>query len=65
MARDVNRIRMGISVDRKLGERLNQLSEDTRISKAKLFDEALEYLFQMHNIKVEEYEYKFLINHVK
>ena len=65
MGRDINRMRMGISVDRKLGEALNKFSEDSRISKSKLFDEALEYLLQAHDIEVEDYEFKFSLNHTK
>lgn len=65
MARDINRMRMGISIDRKLGEALNEFSEKSRISKSKLLDEALEYLLQVHDIKIEEYEFKFTLNHAE
>ena len=36
----VNRIRFGSSLDRKLWEKFEQLSKETRIDKSKLLDEA-------------------------
>ena len=36
-----NRVRLGISVDPDLAERLKKLSEETRIPASRLFDEAI------------------------
>lgn len=42
------RIRFSTSLDKNLAQKLEDLSEDTRISKSKLLDEALELLFEKH-----------------
>lgn len=42
------RIRFSTSLDKNLAQKLEELSEDTRISKSKLLDEALELLFEKH-----------------
>ena len=39
-----------MTVDIKLFDTLNKLSKETRIPKSKLVDEALELLFEKHNI---------------
>ena len=41
-----------MTVDIKLFDTLNALSEKTRIPKSKLVDEALELLFEKHNIEL-------------
>ncbi|MFR2528089.1 MAG: ribbon-helix-helix domain-containing protein [Clostridium paraputrificum] len=41
-----------MTVDIKLFDTLNALSEKTRIPKSKLVDEALELLFKKHNIEI-------------
>lgn len=41
-----------MTVDIKLFDTLNALSEKTRIPKSKLVDEALELLFEKHNIEI-------------
>jgi len=44
----VNRIRFGSSLDRKLWEKFEQLSKETRIDKSKLLDEAIADLLKKH-----------------
>lgn len=44
-----DRMQVGTSLDKKLYAKLRQLSKDTRIPQSKLFDEALELLFEKHN----------------
>ena len=41
-----------MTVDIKLFDTLNALSEKTRIPKSKLVDESLELLFEKHNIEI-------------
>lgn len=43
-----------MTVDIKLFDTLNKLSKETRIPKSKLVDEALELLFEKHNIKIKK-----------
>lgn len=43
-----------MTVDIKLFDTLNQLSKETRIPKSKLVDEALELLFEKHNIEIKK-----------
>lgn len=46
----VNRVRIGSSLDKKLWEAFNKLSETTRIDKSKLLDEAIEDLLKKHKV---------------
>ncbi|MDO5291606.1 MAG: ribbon-helix-helix domain-containing protein [bacterium] len=41
-----------MTVDTKLFDTLNELSRQTRIPKSKLVDEALELLFEKHQIEI-------------
>lgn len=50
----VNRQQIATSIDIRLVNTMNKLSEQTRIPKSKLFDEALELLFAKHGIEIEE-----------
>ncbi|MBZ9608611.1 ribbon-helix-helix domain-containing protein [Clostridium estertheticum] len=50
----VNRSRIGGSVKNNLKTKFDKLAEDTRISKSKLLDEALELLLKNHGVDVEE-----------
>lgn len=43
-----------MTVDIKLFDTLNKLSKETRIPKSKLVDEALELLFEKHNIEIKK-----------
>lgn len=43
-----NRVRVGLSIDKTLVEKLKLLSEQTRINQSKLVDEALSLLFDKH-----------------
>lgn len=43
------RIRVGLSIDAVLVERLKKLSEETRINQSRLVDEALELLLEKHH----------------
>ena len=45
-----------MTVDIKLFDTLNKLSKETRIPKSKLVDEALELLFEKHNIEIKKEE---------
>ena len=45
-----------MTVDIKLFDTLNKLSKETRIPKSKLVDEALELLFEKHNIEIKKGE---------
>lgn len=52
-----SRVKQGLTIDKDLFNTLNKLSEESRIPKSKLVDEALELLFKQHNIEViKEYE---------
>lgn len=44
-----------MTVDTKLFDTLNELSNQTRIPKSKLVDEALELLFQKHQIEIVDH----------
>ena len=43
------RVQICSSIDKKLIKELSKLSQNTRISKSKLLDEAIELLLQKHN----------------
>lgn len=45
-----------MTVDIQLFDTLNKLSKETRIPKSKLVDEALELLFEKHNIEIKKEE---------
>lgn len=45
----VHRIRISNSIDKKLYEKLKELSEETRIPMSKLLDEAIEDLLKKHS----------------
>ena len=45
-----------MTVDIKLFDTLNKLSKETRIPKSKLVDDALELLFEKHNIEIKKEE---------
>lgn len=45
----VTRTQCGTTVDNELFNKLNSLSKQTRITKSRLLDEALELLFKKHN----------------
>lgn len=42
------RIRLGVSVDQELAEKIKKLSEQTRIPASRLFDEAIKDLLEKH-----------------
>ena len=44
-----------MTVDTQLFDTLNELSKQTRIPKSKLVDEALELLFQKHQIEIVDH----------
>lgn len=52
--RVVKRQQIATSVDIKLVSTMKRLSEQTRIPQSKLFDEALELLFEKHGIEIDE-----------
>lgn len=45
----VHRIRISNSIDKKLFEKLKDLSEETRVPMSKLLDEAIEDLLKKHS----------------
>lgn len=47
----VHRVRIGNSIDKKLFDKLKELSETTRIPMSKLLDEAIEDLLIKHSTK--------------
>lgn len=49
-----NRIRIGVSVDPDLAEKLRKLSEATRIPASRLLDEAIELLLKKHQPPEQE-----------
>jgi metal-responsive CopG/Arc/MetJ family transcriptional regulator len=49
----VNRIRFGSSLDRKLWDKFEQLSKETRIDKSKLLDEAIADLLKKHGKSID------------
>lgn len=51
----VNRTQVGTSLDKDLYATLKQFSKDSRIPQSKLFDEALELLFNKYEIKIIEH----------
>ena len=53
----VKRTQVGTSLDKDLYATLKQFSHDSRIPQSKLFDEALELLFNKYNI--------IIINHTE
>lgn len=54
--RRVNRVQTATSIDIKLLRTLDKLTQETRIPKSKLYDEALELLFAKHGIEIVEDE---------
>lgn len=44
-----NRIRISTSVDKKLYDKFEELSKDTKIPKSKLYDMAIELLLENYN----------------
>nr|WP_302599694.1 ribbon-helix-helix domain-containing protein [uncultured Cellulosilyticum sp.] len=48
----VKRTQVGTSLDKDLYATLKQFSHDSRIPQSKLFDEALELLFNKYNIRI-------------
>ena len=52
--RPVRRKHFSTSIDISLINTLEELSQETRINKSKLVDEALELLFQKHNKQIIE-----------
>lgn len=55
MARkEIKRKQTATSIDIRLLNTLDKLAESTRIPKSKLYDEALELLFEKHGIEIVE-----------
>lgn len=52
--RRVNRVQTATSIDIRLLKTLDRLTQETRIPKSKLYDEALELLFEKHGVEIEE-----------
>lgn len=48
----LKRTQVGTSLDKDLYATLKQFSQDSRIPQSKLFDEALELLFNKYNIRI-------------
>jgi len=49
-----NRTKVTTTIKNELIDKLNRLNEETRIPKSKLFDEALELLFEEHKDKFQD-----------
>lgn len=49
-----NRTKVTTTIKNELVDKLDKLNEETRIPKSKLYDEALELLFQKHKDKFND-----------
>jgi hypothetical protein len=49
-----NRTKVTTTIKNELIDKLTRLNEETRIPKSKLFDEALELLFEKHKDKFQD-----------
>lgn len=50
----INRTKVTTSIRNDLVDKLDDLSKETRITKSKLYDEALELLFMKHNDQLKD-----------